>query len=340
MNLITARSFTRQYARDANSSSAYSDFDIDTAIASVCSRFLRVTQYLTRTDTLVARSVNTAWVSTTAYNIGDEVTLSGRAYQCILASTNNTPPNATYWTDIGAAGGFLDVSSISTLASDVTSFHPKRMISAYPSTTDGTADAQTGQAISLVDYDRIIKGLNVVQETGGICKMAWVNPTLAALYPAPSIDYNVTLRWWIPFTVFTLGTQGAYSSAVTYYPGDVVSNSSRTWQCKVTALAQTPTAGTYWNDLGANTLVAPAGVTLNIPDDVLSEILTCGAPAQLQKNQPEHKYAADAWATYLALESSYIGAGGLGGNFNQTDPYPSHRYGPYNPPPLDWQTGG
>jgi len=38
------------------------------------------------------------WNSTTAFVVGDVVTLSGVAYQCILASTNNQPPNITYWT--------------------------------------------------------------------------------------------------------------------------------------------------------------------------------------------------------------------------------------------------
>lgn len=39
-----------------------------------------------------------AWASTVAYQIGDVVSLSGDNYHCILAHTNHTPPNATYWT--------------------------------------------------------------------------------------------------------------------------------------------------------------------------------------------------------------------------------------------------
>ena len=43
-----------------------------------------------------------AWSSTTAYNIGDQVSLSGTAYQCRVANTNETPPNATYWVSLGS----------------------------------------------------------------------------------------------------------------------------------------------------------------------------------------------------------------------------------------------
>ena len=40
----------------------------------------------------------TAWNIVTAYVIGDHVTQSSITYECILANTGNTPPNATFWT--------------------------------------------------------------------------------------------------------------------------------------------------------------------------------------------------------------------------------------------------
>ena len=42
------------------------------------------------------------WSSTTTYAVGDVVQNDERSYTCILASTNNEPPNATYWTILGA----------------------------------------------------------------------------------------------------------------------------------------------------------------------------------------------------------------------------------------------
>jgi hypothetical protein len=44
----------------------------------------------------VAKSVP-AWSAARTYAIGEVVSLSGTNYYCIAATTNNTPPNATYW---------------------------------------------------------------------------------------------------------------------------------------------------------------------------------------------------------------------------------------------------
>lgn len=295
LTLITLRALVRQYSRNAGSSATYSDFDIDTAIASLCNRFLRMTKYLTRTDTLVASAGSTT----------------------------------------------LDVSSISTGETDILSFHPKRLIAAYPSTTDGSADPNTDRPLDILDYDRLLKQINLVRASGGIRCLAWSDPVTAAIYPYPSVDYNVTLKWWIPFTVFVCGTQGAYSSSITYYPGDVVANGGHTWQCKATATNVAPTAGNTWNDLGLNSLIAPASVSFTLPDDVLFEIAPCGIPAQLQHNQPEHKYASEARAKYLEIEASYMGAGSLDGNFNQSQPYSQHGDdGPHDRWPTVFGTGG
>ena len=38
-----------------------------------------------------------AWSSSTAYVVDDVVESGGNTYVCIAASTNNVPPNATYW---------------------------------------------------------------------------------------------------------------------------------------------------------------------------------------------------------------------------------------------------
>jgi|GEM_PF-5019134 len=46
---------------------------------------------------LFADTSSTAWASGTAYVVGNYASLSGVWYRCILAHTNFTPPNATYW---------------------------------------------------------------------------------------------------------------------------------------------------------------------------------------------------------------------------------------------------
>ena len=55
------------------------------------------------------------WLSAQAYEIGDVVSRSDVLYRCILASTNNQPPNATYWTALVTGGGTPAAGSV-TLA--------------------------------------------------------------------------------------------------------------------------------------------------------------------------------------------------------------------------------
>lgn len=55
------------------------------------------------TNTMIATAV-LPWSGATAYIAGDVITRAGNTYQCILGHTNHVPPNATYWTRIGAKG--------------------------------------------------------------------------------------------------------------------------------------------------------------------------------------------------------------------------------------------
>lgn len=43
-----------------------------------------------------------AWSSAVSYVVGNQVAFNGNIYTCILANTNNTPPNGTYWTIVGS----------------------------------------------------------------------------------------------------------------------------------------------------------------------------------------------------------------------------------------------
>lgn len=52
-----------------------------------------------------------AWDSATAYDVDDLATLGGVTYRCILSSTNNTPPNGTYWAAIEAQLIFTNEAS-------------------------------------------------------------------------------------------------------------------------------------------------------------------------------------------------------------------------------------
>ena len=48
------------------------------------------------------------WNATTTFEVGEICTLDGIAYECILESTNNQPPNATYWTVFAGTNNVLN----------------------------------------------------------------------------------------------------------------------------------------------------------------------------------------------------------------------------------------
>ena len=48
------------------------------------------------------------WNATTTFEVGEVCTLDGVAYECILESTNNEPPNATYWTVFSGTNNVLN----------------------------------------------------------------------------------------------------------------------------------------------------------------------------------------------------------------------------------------
>lgn len=64
-----------------------------------------------------------AWSSSTAYVVDDVVESGGNTYVCVAASTNNVPPNATYWelmAQKGTNGTDADLISISgTVQGDI-----------------------------------------------------------------------------------------------------------------------------------------------------------------------------------------------------------------------------
>jgi hypothetical protein len=57
-----------------------------------------------------------AYNGATAYVVDDVVESSGSAYVCILASTGNTPPNATYWELMSQKGVDADLINIASTA--------------------------------------------------------------------------------------------------------------------------------------------------------------------------------------------------------------------------------
>ena len=110
---------------------------------------------------------------------------------------------------------------------------------------------------------------------------------LAMQVEAPS---HSALPTHIAFTTATAGS---------LYPiPDIAYTAKLLWLPRLTTF----TAGT----------ASPDGVALNIADDYLRMILTHGAPALLQHNEKEQRYASSSWKKYVEFRDSLIGAGSLG----------------------------
>lgn len=63
----------------------------------------------------------------------------------------------------------------------------------------------------------------------------------------------------------------------------------------------------------------PSPNSFNLPDDVLRVVLMTGAVARLQANEPEHGYAAERMAEYIAYRTRMTQVGKLGVRVNDRD---------------------
>jgi hypothetical protein len=206
-------------------------------------------------------------------------------------------------------------SATAALPSFPTGFRPEQALSAYLNDDDETT-------VRIVDPEKLRADRTADDASGVPTELCFDTATAGQVYPTPDAAYTLSLRWWHTFqdgSLWTPGARGAYSSAVTYRVGDVVSvtsGSTTIYVCiQAPALNQAPaSSATYWTSLGTGTAasVDPALITCNIPDDWLAELLPKGPPAILQGNDPKHRYATQAWADYLAFENSIKGAGGTG----------------------------
>jgi hypothetical protein len=59
-------------------------------------------------------SIKGAWSSAAAYVVGDVVSLAGSSYVALAPSTNQTPPNLTYWQVLAAAGTAATIAAGTT----------------------------------------------------------------------------------------------------------------------------------------------------------------------------------------------------------------------------------
>ncbi len=153
---------------------------------------------------------------------------------------------------------------------------------------------------------------------------------VGAVVPVPDDTYNLTLKWNDLFATaaWRQGTRGAWAVGTQYYPGDIVeagSSGSVTtgtiYQGTTPNLAVAPSSNTTtWVSLGAGTLTAAAGITINLVDDYLRPVLLYGAPSRLQYNEPGNAYAMNARAQWDAFVLSMKEEGDLGESVIQAEP--------------------
>jgi hypothetical protein len=142
------------------------------------------------------------------------------------------------------------------------------------------------------------------------------NPTLY-LYPINDLLRTLFAQFWVPFTTWLPGSQGAWSAVASYRVGDIVSISSVLYQCLTDHVNQQPPSVTYWKVVTTTLTVAtdPATLTLNIPEPWLIKILPLGPRAILQSPDPEYAYSTPSWQAYMAARDELRQAGILGETF-------------------------
>lgn len=180
---------------------------------------------------------------------------------------------SSYLADEGLAEGIYGASF--TLASTLgAAFRPEHTLAVLISEGGDLQDSEF-RRLEIVSYEELMAmHASVDEATPTHCAWESVSSTAAVLrlWPISDGDYDLTVRFWVPFTTFTAGT------------------------------------------------ASPSGVTLNIIDAHLAEILPYGPPAILQHTEPEHAYASQSWQKYLEFERSMMGAGSLGARQMQLQP--------------------
>lgn len=285
INLRSARRIVRLYARNAQDSTMYSDEQIDIALQTAADELILKAGILPRMDTFTA-ATNVYLLPSMPANFRPDrlrrAYLTGSNVQ-VSAPVPLDPHYADY-----SRGAYLGGMG-------------------QPNTCD----------LTLASVQNILDWL---YSSGGASKgqpqsMAFDQRTATGyLYPIPDQNYTVNLWWNDLFATWPAGSQGTYSSAVTYNNGDVVEVSGTLYQSiQGSNLNHAPASNAaFWQSLGSGTGTDPAAFTFNVVDDYLRGVCQFGAPAKMQWNEPENGYAASAqqkWDTYI---QSLVGKGNLG----------------------------
>ena len=117
----------------------------------------------------------TTWDSVTPYSIGDLVVSGESTYIAIAISTNQTPPNTTYWTDLTVAAAALNVP-----VETVPSLDPATILAtlpnAAPDANSTTGTSSTSKFLGISTRGLVSSSLSMY---GGITVLGTTNKKVA-----------------------------------------------------------------------------------------------------------------------------------------------------------------
>jgi hypothetical protein len=309
MDIVTARTTTRVFARSAGSSTAYPDAELDVSIKTVC-------------DDFIARTHCTRTIST--------ITLSSGSSSLPALPTNFRPERI--------------LSSYLTGSNVVAGIGGSRIFGAYYA--EGARDysgSTLSASLTVIPYRQLLEMKYGLAGAGQPQYIAFndgvTGSTTGEVYPEPDQNYTCTIEWYQPFnsytdgqafasatvaggavTAVTLSTNGG-GSIYSTVPTATFSGGGGTGASVTATISNGAVTGFTSLVGGSGYTSAPTvligGVdaspqTVVLPDDYMRGILAWGACAIAQKSEPESGYARYALQQYEALIQRAIGAGSMG----------------------------
>ena len=148
-----------------------------------------------------------AWSSSTSYVVDDVVESGGNAYVCIAASTNNVPPNATYWELMAQKG---TDTSVATTQGDII-YHNGTSLARLGAGTSGQFLKTQGTGANPVWGT--VEGISVAQQFRLASDKAGGNTggTVFSNYEESDTDYQAIGSAWSQTSgIFSCSQTGIY----------------------------------------------------------------------------------------------------------------------------------
>ena len=128
-----------------------------------------------------------AWSSSTTYVANDAVSFAGSSYICVIANTNNSPPNLTYWNLLAATG--TSSTGVTYVAATVPSF---LSVTGSPITSTGTlAFGYSGTPLPITNGGTGTSTPNLNAGSNISISGSWPNQTINATGPNPGTVTSV-----------------------------------------------------------------------------------------------------------------------------------------------------